>query len=85
MKREKKRRSPLFWLLLFLGQLAAAGLFTLLGFWLDSLLFSGGGQGHGIPVFSVLFPLIAAAVTVIVLIVALVGFIRALTRRGDET
>ena len=55
----KKQRSPALWLLMIPAQLVLGGLFSLLGVWIDSRIFSGGGQGHGVPIFSVLFPIIA--------------------------
>ena len=81
-----KKRKALLWLLLIPAQLLLGALFTLLGAVIDSAIFSGGGQGHGIPLCTVLFPLIAAAVTVIVIVFALVKTIRGLrlARREED-
>ena len=70
-----KKKHPARWLLLIPCQAVAGILFTILGFVIDSRLFSGAeGQGHGVPIFSVLFLIIAAAVSLVVLVVALAGF-----------
>ena len=73
----KKERSPWLWLLLIPVQLVILVLSFLGGASLDLAIFSGGGEtvGHGVPIFSVLFPLIALVVTVIVILVAIVGLI----------
>ena len=81
----KKKRSPLFYLLLPVIQLLIdLGLMTL-GPMLDSAIFSHSDEtvGHGIPLFTVIFLLIAAVATVAVLIVSLVGLIRSLRRPRD--
>ena len=76
----KKQRSPALWLLIIPAQLVLGGLFSLLGVWIDSRIFSGGGQGHGVPIFSVLFPIIALIVLLVVIILSIilmcVGFSR---------
>ena len=61
MKRNKE--SSLLWLLLIPGQLLVSIFFVWIGIRLDFMIFSGGEGGHGIPVFSAIFFVIAAAVT----------------------
>ncbi len=74
MKRNKE--SSLLWLLLIPGQFLADIFFVAIGIRLDFMIFSGGEGGHGIPVFSAIFFVIAAAVTIVVLILAVVLTIR---------
>ena len=74
MKRNKE--SSLLWLLLIPGQLLVSIFFVWIGIRLDFMIFSGGEGGHGIPVFSAIFFVIAAAVTIVVLILAVVLTIR---------
>ena len=65
----------------------AAVVFVAIGGFLDSLLFSNPdpeAYGHGFPVFTLLFFLAAAVISVIVLIVALVGFFLGLQQRSRE-
>ena len=79
----RKERSPWLWLLLIPAQLVILVLSLLGGASLDAAIFSGGsGQGHGVPIFSVLLPLLAGLCTVIAVIVALVGLIVGLVRRS---
>ena len=78
---EKKQASPLLWLLLIPGQLIAGVLFFMLGITLDRMIFSNSGQGHGMPIFSVLFLLIAAVVTLIVIVLSIVLVIRGYRKR----
>ena len=70
----------LLWLLLIPGQLLAGIFFVWIGIRLDFMIFSGGEGGHGIPIFSAIFFVIAAVVTIVVLILAVVltiqGFLR---------
>ena len=79
MKRNKE--SSLLWLLLILGQLLVSIFFVWIGIRLDFMIFSGGQGGHGIPVFSAIFFVIAAAVTIVVLILAVVLTIRGFIRK----
>jgi len=79
MKRNKE--SSLLWLLLIPGQFLADIFFVAIGIWLDFMIFSGGEGGHGIPVFSAIFFVIAAAVTIVVLILAVVLTIRVFLRK----
>ncbi len=79
MKRNKE--SSLLWLLLIPGQLLADIFFVAIGIRLDFMIFSGGEGGHGIPVFSAIFFVIAAAVTIVVLILAVVLTIRGFIRK----
>ena len=79
MKRNKV--SPLLWLLLIPGQLLVSIFFVWIGIRLDFMIFSGGEGGHGIPVFSAIFFVIAAAVTIVVLILAVVLTIRGFLRK----
>ena len=77
-----KRGSSLFWLLLIPCQLAADVFLVYIGSRIDLMLFSDSeAHGHGIPVFSAIFFLIAVFMTLIVLIMALVMAIRGLHRR----
>ena len=79
MKRNKE--SSLLWLLLIPGQFLADIFFVAIGIRLDFMIFSGGEGGHGIPVFSAIFFVIAAAVTIVVLILAVVLTIRGFIRK----
>ena len=79
MKRNKE--SSLLWLLLIPGQLLVSIFFVWIGIRLDFMIFSGGEGGHGIPVFSAIFFVIAAAVTIVVLILAVVLTIRGFLRK----
>lgn len=79
MKRNKE--SSLLWLLLIPGQFLADIFFVAIGIRLDFMIFSGGQGGHGIPVFSAIFFVIAAAVTIVVLILAVVLTIRGFIRK----
>ncbi len=68
----KNKPSPFRRLLLIPLQIIIGFLFILAGLFLDRLMFiKPTGKGHGIPFFTVIFMLIAAAVTVIVVITAL--------------
>lgn len=69
------------WLLLIPGQFLADIFFVAIGIRLDFMIFSGGEGGHGIPVFSAIFFVIAAAVTIVVLILAVVLTIRGFLRK----
>ena len=71
----------LLWLLLIPGQLLVSIFFVWIGIRLDFMIFSGGQGGHGIPVFSAIFFLIAAAVTIVVLILAVALTIRGFLRK----
>ena len=71
----------LLWLLLIPGQLLVSIFFVWIGIRLDFMIFSGGQGGHGIPVFSAIFFVIAAAVTIVVLILAVVLTIRGFLRK----
>ena len=85
---KKNGGSPWRWLLLIPAQIVLGTLFVLLGTRLDLGLFSNPeAQGHGMPVFSALFLLIAAAVTLAVIILSLVLTVRGLRRRkrSEET
>ncbi len=78
---KKKKASPLLWLLMIPGQLIVGILFVFVGTRIDLALFSGAEGGHGIPIFSVIFLLIAAVATLVVLIVAIVLVIRGYRRK----
>ncbi len=78
---KQNKVSPLLWLLLIPGQLLAGVFFVWIGMCLDLMIFSGGEGGHGIPVFSAIFFLIAAAVTIVVLILAVALTIRGFLRK----
>lgn len=78
----KKRRSPALWLLMIPAQLALGTLFYILGVRIDAGIFSGGGQGHGAPIFSVLFLIVAAVVTLIVLVLSIILMAVGFSRRS---
>ena len=78
---KQNKVSPLLWLLLIPGQLLAGAFFVWIGICLDLVIFSGGEGGHGIPIFSAIFFVIAAAVTIVVLILAVVLTIRGFLRK----
>lgn len=78
MKRNKV--SPLRWLLLIPGQLLAGVFFVWIGIRLDLMIFASGEGGHGIPIFSAIF-FVIAAVTIVVLILAVVLTIRGFLRK----
>ena len=79
----KKERSPWRWLLLIPIQLVITALLFVLGAVIDAAIFSKAeGQGHGMPVFSMLLPLLGLIVTAVVVVVALTGLIVGLVRRG---
>lgn len=78
MKRNKV--SPLLWLLLIPGQLLAGVFFVWIGIRLDLMIFASGEGGHGIPIFSAIF-FVIAAVTIVVLILAVVLTIRGFLRK----
>ena len=78
----KKSLSPLLWLLLIPCQLTAAILFVWVGAQIDLAIFSNpDANGHGIPFFSAIFLLIAAAITLIVILLALVLTIHGFRQR----
>ena len=77
----KKQASPLLWLLLIPGQLACGVLFVFVGTRIDLALFSGSESGHGIPVFSFVFLIVAAVVTLIVIVLSIVLVIRGYRKR----
>lgn len=78
---KRNNGSSLLWLLLIPGQFLADIFFVAIGIRLDFMIFSGGQGGHGIPVFSSIFFVIAAAVTIVVLILAVVLTIRGFIRK----
>lgn len=79
---KKKKASPLLWLLLIPGQIIAGIFFVWIGTRIDLALFTNdAGGGHGIPIFSAIFFLIAAAITIIVLILALILTMRAFRQK----
>ena len=81
---EKKKSSPLLWLLLIPGQIIAGFLFVRLGTLIDLGIFSGSeGQGHGVPIFSVIFLLVAIVATLAVFILSLILTVRGF-RRGRK-
>ncbi len=78
---KRNNGSSLLWLLLIPGQLLVSIFFVWIGIRLDFMIFSGGEGGHGIPVFSAIFFVIAAAMTIGVLILAVVLTIRGFLRK----
>ena len=82
----KKHRKPGFYFALMLAQPLVFALFFVLGALLDSALWKSAesAQGHPAPVFSLLLPILGAAVCLVVFLIALVGLIRSLRRRKRE-
>ncbi|MBE6993988.1 MAG: hypothetical protein E7423_05050 [Ruminococcaceae bacterium] len=77
----KKGRSVYFWLLMMLV-LPGIGVGLMMGgVYLDQLIFSGGGEGHGIPIFTVIFIFIGGIFAVVGLLVAVINVLRRLFRR----
>ena len=77
MDKQFKKKSPglaFLWLLLIPAQLIIDAILFFLGVSMDSIIFSGNGdvQGHGIPIFSVILPLIAIGITIFVIILSIV-------------
>ena len=80
-RQEHKPKSPYRWLLAIPLQLVINALMVPLGFWVDTLLWErtaqsmieeqGYVEGHGIPIFSVLIPLIGVAVTLFVIMASI--------------
>ena len=82
---KKRNLSPLLWLLLIPAQIGVGALLLRLGVWIDGAIFSNpGAEGHGMPVFSFMALLIAAAGTVIVAIVSVVLTVLGFRRRRRE-
>ena len=83
--KDKREKSPLRWLLLIPLQLLVAKLLVWAGVQLDTLIFSGSeGMGHGIPIFSALFLLLAAVGTLLAVVAAAVLTVRSLLRRRNS-
>ena len=82
----KKGKKPGYYLALMLAQPFVFALFFLLGTLLDRALWRSAqsAQGHPAPVFSLLLPMLGAAVCIVVFLIALVGLIRSLRRRRRE-
>lgn len=79
---EKKQASPLLWLLLIPCQLIVGALFAWSGTLLDRAIYANAeAYGHGVPIFSAIFLLIAAVVTLAVIVFALVKAVRGLRRQ----
>lgn len=80
----RRERSPWLWLLMIPAQLVILLLSVYGGAALDAAIFAHAGdvQGHGIPIFSVLLPLVAGAITVGVIIASVVLLIVGLVRRS---
>ena len=77
MDRPIKKKSPglaFLWLLLIPAQLIIDVILFFLGVSMDSIIFSGNGNvtGHGIPIFSIIMPLIAIGITFFVIILSIV-------------
>ena len=80
-EKKKNRVRSLLWLLLIPGQIVLGRLFISFGTVIDEIIFSNPeAQGHGIPIFSVIFLIIAAVVTLIVFVLAIVLTIRGLKK-----
>lgn len=81
----KKERSPWLWLIPIPIQLVILALTFFGGIAIDAAIFShgsGGAQGHGMPMFTIILPMIALGVTVIVVLVCVIGLIVSLVRRS---
>ena len=78
----KKGRSPALWLLMIPAQIVLGVLFSLLGIWIDSRIFSGGGEGHGVPIFSVLVPIVAAILLLVVIVLSIILMAVGFSRRS---
>ena len=83
----KKKKGPVRYLLqIVINFLISAALFSL-GPWIDSRIFSAppeGGGGHGMPIFTLLFMLIAGIFFVISTIVNLVKAVKAAKKQGSR-
>ena len=82
----KKRKKPRYYIILMLVQpLVFAGFFVL-GTILDSKLWetAEAAQGHPVPVFSLLFPILGAAICTVTFLIAVLGLIICLRRRRKE-
>ena len=81
----KKERSPWLWLIPIPIQLVILALTFFGGIAIDAAIFSHGSgeaQGHGMPIFTIILPMIALAVTGIVVLVCVIGLIVSLVRRS---
>ena len=80
-----KKPSPLIWLLLVPFSAAAGFLFMRLGVFIDTAIFSdSAGNGHGIPIFSFVFLIIAGIVFIITLIAAVILTIRGFLKNSRK-
>ncbi len=87
MKKEKKQKGPVRWLLQIVINAVISVVIVMCGFWFDSMLFSNPPedvQGHGMPVFSLLLFFAALAFFVISTIVCIIMVIAASKRRKAE-
>lgn len=81
-ERKAKPKSPYRWLLAIPIQLVINVLMVPLGFWIDMKFWEASAramieeqgyvEGHGIPIFTVLIPLIGAGVTIYVIVAAII-------------
>lgn len=81
----KKERSPWLWLIPIPIQLVILALTFFGGIAIDAAIFSHGSgeaQGHGMPIFTIILPMIALVCTGIVVLVCVIGLIVSLVRRG---
>lgn len=81
----KKERSPWLWLIPIPIQLVILALTFFGGMAIDAAIFSHGSgeaQGHGMPIFTIILPMIALGFTVIVVLVCVIGLIVSLVRRS---
>lgn len=82
---KKKNISPFLWLLLLPIQLLADLLLIRIGTMIDLAIFSNPeAHGHGIPIFSTIFLLAAAVMTLLVFILALVLTIRGIRQQQKK-
>ena len=80
-----KKLLPLLWLLIVPVAAATGFLFMRLGAFIDTAIFSNSaGNGHGIPIFSFVFLIIAGIVFIISLIAAVILTIRGFVKNGGK-
>ena len=82
----KKRKKPWFYAVVMLAQPFVFALFLVAGAILDSRLWEGAesAQGHPVPVFTLLLPILGAAICIGVFFAALIGLIVCLRRRRKD-
>ena len=80
-----KKLLPMLWLLLVPVTAGIGFLFIRLGVFLDTAIFSGSaGNGHGIPIFSFVFLIIAGTAFIAVSVLAAVLMIRGFLKKSGK-